>query len=70
MDGGKTVVVTDAFEVPAAGGAHAVEMDPETSVYMAELMESLSRTRPAWPPPPQPRDRDERREKSTRHLDM
>ena len=46
MDGGKTVVVTDAFEVPAAGGAHAVEMDPETSVYMAELMESLSRTRP------------------------
>jgi proteasome lid subunit RPN8/RPN11 len=46
MDDGKTVVVTDAFEVPAAGGAHAVEMDPETSVYMAELMESLRQTRP------------------------
>ena len=46
MDDGKTVVVTDAFEVPAAGGAHAVEMDPETSVYMAELTDSLRQTRP------------------------
>jgi proteasome lid subunit RPN8/RPN11 len=45
-DDGKTVIITDAFEVPAKGGAHAVEMDPETSVYMSGLSDTLGETRP------------------------
>ena len=41
--GMETLVVTDAFPVPAKGGAHAVQEDPRTGAYMLHLADDIAR---------------------------
>src|SRR3989338_4300882 len=41
-----TLIITDAFPVPAKGGAHAVAEDPRTAHYMIHLAEDIVRMQP------------------------
>lgn len=41
-----TLIITDAFPVPAKGGAHSVQEDPRTSGYMFDIRDEIEKMQP------------------------